>query len=280
VFQFDSSKIASYCAITASRLGLPSLAAQAFDRTTTSAHSPKQAAVVAVEQARSLAAGGHLEQACVLAVAAHDVGGTYHSERVRQAVREFRASLGGPAAAAHHRRTRRPAAQRLCDGEHLMRIAITGHRGLPAATEQLVDQAIRAQLATCTGRDIIGVSNLADGADQLFAQAVLDAGGQLDVIIPAAHYRDGLPECAHASYDKLLSKASSVHRLDRVESTEEAHMEASNLMLDTADRLFAVWDGKPARGYGGTADVVAEARKRGIPVTIIWPEGATRDEAA
>jgi hypothetical protein len=161
-----------------------------------------------------------------------------------------------------------------------MRIAITGHRGLPAATEQLVDQAIREQLAAYADQDIIGVSNLADGADQLFAQAVLDAGGQLEVIIPADRYRDGLPESAHASYDRLLSKASSAHRLDRVESTAEAHMEASNLMLDTADRLFAVWDGQPARAYGGTADVVAEARKRGIPVTIIWPQGAVRGEAA
>lgn len=35
-----------------------------------------------------------------------------------------------------------------------------------------------------------------------------------------------------------------------------------------------------ARAYGGTADVVAEARKRGIPITIMWPEGAVRDEAA
>jgi len=142
-----------------------------------------------------------------------------------------------------------------------------------------VDRAIRDRLGR-TGQDIIGVSNLADGADQLFAQAVLDAGGQLDVIIPATRYRDGLPESAHASYDRLLSKASNVHQLDRIESTAEAHMEASNVMLDTADRLFAVWDGKPARAYGGTADVVAEARRRGIPVTIIWPEGASRDEAA
>jgi hypothetical protein len=161
-----------------------------------------------------------------------------------------------------------------------MRIAITGHRGLPADTERLADQAIRQQLAAYAGRELMGVSNLADGADQLFAQAVLDAGGQLEVIIPAARYRDGLPESAHAAYDALLSRASSVHRLDRVESTEEAHMEASRAMLDRAERLFAVWDGKPARGYGGTADVVAEARNRGIPVTVIWPEGASRDRAA
>jgi hypothetical protein len=161
-----------------------------------------------------------------------------------------------------------------------MRIAITGHRGLPAATERRVDQAIREQLGAYAGSDLVGISNLADGADQLFAQAVLDVGGRLEVIVPAAQYRDGLPESAHAVYDSLLSKAAKVHRLDRVESTEDAHMEASSAMLATADRLFAVWDGKPARGYGGTADVVAEARQRGVPVTVIWPEGASRDQAA
>ncbi len=99
-------------------------------------------------------------------------------------------------------------------------------------------------------------------------------------IISAARYRDGLPESAHAAYDALLSRASSVHRLDRIESSEEAHMEASRAMLDRAEHLFAVWDGKPARGYGGTADVVAEAQAREIPVTVIWPEGASRDQAA
>jgi len=162
-----------------------------------------------------------------------------------------------------------------------MRIAITGHRGLPDATEHLIDQAIRDHLARYTASDrIIGISALADGADQIFARAVLDLGGQLEVIVPAARYRDGLPESAHDTYDALLSAASAVDRLGYVESTEDAHMEASRAMLDRADRLFAVWDGKPARGYGGTADVVAEAQNRGIPVTVIWPEGASRDQAA
>jgi hypothetical protein len=147
-----------------------------------------------------------------------------------------------------------------------MRIAITGHRGLPAETERLVDRAIREQLAAYAGPDVVGVSNLADGADQLFAQAVLDAGGQLEVIVPAAHYRDGLPASTHAAYDALLARAAKVDRLNRVESTEQAHMEASQAMIARADRLFAVWDGKPARGYGGTADVVAEARNLGVPV--------------
>ncbi len=54
-------------------------------------------------------------------------------------------------------------------------------------------------------------------------------------------------------------------------------MTASALMIDTADELYAVWDGEPARGYGGTADVVAYARERGKPVSVIWPDGAYRD---
>ena len=34
-----------------------------------------------------------------------------------------------------------------------MRIAISGHRELPSATERLVDQAIREQLAAYAGRE-------------------------------------------------------------------------------------------------------------------------------
>jgi hypothetical protein len=48
-------------------------------------------------------------------------------------------------------------------------------------------------------------------------------------------------------------------------------MAGSERMLDLADELVAVWDGLPARGHGGTADVVAVALDRGIPVTVIWP---------
>jgi hypothetical protein len=53
-------------------------------------------------------------------------------------------------------------------------------------------------------------------------------------------------------------------------------MDASRHMLADADVLLAVWDGQPARGYGGTADVVNAARDQGIPVTIVWPAGAMR----
>jgi hypothetical protein len=48
-------------------------------------------------------------------------------------------------------------------------------------------------------------------------------------------------------------------------------------VVEASELLVAVWDGEPARGLGGTADVVAYAREGAIPVEVIWPEGATRD---
>jgi hypothetical protein len=111
----------------------------------------------------------------------------------------------------------------------------------------------------------------------MFARAILDAGGDLVVVRPAATYREGLPVEHHPTYDALMERAADVIRLDHPESTSEARMDASLRTIDDADVRLAVWDGKPARGYGGTADVVAAARERGVPVTIIWPEGARRD---
>jgi hypothetical protein len=156
------------------------------------------------------------------------------------------------------------------------RIAVSGHRGLPVGTTRLVDAAIRAKLSG-GGSNPTGISCLADGADQIFARAVLDLGGQLEVIIPAARYREGLPSEARSEYDGLLDAATAVHRLAFKESTSESHMAASEFMIQQADELWAVWDGQAARAYGGTADVVAYAHDRGRRVTVIWPEGASRD---
>jgi len=156
-------------------------------------------------------------------------------------------------------------------------IAISGHRGLPPEVELLIDRAIREELAPFVTGEPVGLSCLADGADQIFARAVADLGGSLEIVVPATRYREALPELARPEYDELISRAAVVHRLDHVESTSQSHMDASIAMLERADLLFAVWDGQPARGFGGTADVVTQARAIGIPVTVIWPDGVQRD---
>jgi hypothetical protein len=158
----------------------------------------------------------------------------------------------------------------------MTRVAVTGHRGLSPQVCAIVDNAIRATLAEQDPATLVGISCLADGADQIFAHAILDTGGALEVVVPAVGYRDGLPAEAQPAYDQLLARASTVTRLDHQESTSTAHMEASTRMLRDADMLIAVWDGQPARGYGCTADVVNHARGIGIPVSVIWPPGAER----
>ena len=153
-------------------------------------------------------------------------------------------------------------------------IAVTGHRHLPGQTVQLVDAALRAELKAygcCTG-----ISCLADGADQLFAQAVLDGGGSLVAVVPARHYRAGLPVSCHDLYDGLLGRATRVVELSFEQPTVEAYVAANAVMLGLADGLMAVWDGLPAQGAGGTAEVVALAKAQGVPVTVVWPEGACR----
>lgn len=153
-------------------------------------------------------------------------------------------------------------------------LGITGHRGLPRETVRLVDAALRVEIGRLP--EITGVSCLADGAGSLFARAVLDNGGTLVVIVPAARYREGLPAEHHSEYDSLLARASRVVRLDHEESGPQSHMDTSVAVIGMLDRLVAVWDGRAARGFGGTADVVQAALERGVPVDIVWPDGAHR----
>jgi hypothetical protein len=153
-------------------------------------------------------------------------------------------------------------------------LAITGHRGLSAELEAEVDRMIRAVVAR--NDTLVGVSCLADGADAVFAQAVLDAGGSLVAVLPAARYRETLPEDYLPVFDRLLARAGKVVQLPYVTPDPNAYMEAGKRMIDESDSLLAVWDGRPGRGHGGTADVVAYARSQGMPVTVLWPEGAHR----
>jgi hypothetical protein len=74
---------------------------------------------------------------------------------------------------------------------------------------------------------------LADGADQIFARAITDLGGTLEVIVPAAVYHAGLPVDSHSGYDVdtcysfLLPSDSSV-----------AQVVGSRHIVSAAERSF------------------------------------------
>lgn len=157
------------------------------------------------------------------------------------------------------------------------RIGITGHTNLSIRTLPLVAEGIRHALADHPAPELVGLTCLARGADQVFARVVLDLGGTVGVVLPAADYRDRqVNDDNLAEFDDLLGKATAVHTMPFPESGPEAYMAAGEHMLDNVDVLLAVWDGGPSGGYGGTADVVAVALERSLPVTVIWPAGAER----
>jgi hypothetical protein len=155
------------------------------------------------------------------------------------------------------------------------RIAVTGHRDLTERTAGLVTAAVRDALAPY-GTAMVGISCLAAGADQIFARTVLDLGGTLQVIIAARGYRRTLPAAAATAFDDLLVEAHRIWSLPFDRPTPAAHAAANATMLRRADRLIAVWDGRPSRGVGGTAEAVTEARRRAIGVQVVWPRGAGR----
>jgi hypothetical protein len=161
-------------------------------------------------------------------------------------------------------------------GRTVPRIGVTGHSNLTDATEKLVYEVLENLLEHLSGK-LTGVSCLARGADQLFAQVVLDVGGSLEVVLPASDYRTKIKPENVDHYDALLTAAESVHVMPFDTSRREAYMAASEYLLSTVDEVIAVWDGGPSGGLGGTADVVAAARQRGLTVHVVWPSGAARE---
>lgn len=159
-----------------------------------------------------------------------------------------------------------------------MRISITGHSNLTVESAPSVADALRAEVAAHASDGLVGVSCLARGADQLFARAVLELGGALEVALPAADYRSRKVKADNAeAFDELIGQAATVLTLPFETSNRDSYLAASEHVLSTVELMMAVWDGQPADGRGGTGDVVERARALGLPVIVVWPTGASRE---
>ncbi|MDF5754673.1 hypothetical protein [Spongiactinospora sp. TRM90649] len=158
-----------------------------------------------------------------------------------------------------------------------MRIGVTGHMNISAGTSGLVREAILDHLRGRAGTPLVGVSCIAKGADSVFAEAVLSVGGLLEVVLPSRDYREAKVKPDHVErFDDLIARADKVRVMDFDQAIREAYAAANEAVMGSVDELVAVWDGREDYGKGGTADAVAEARRRCLPVTVIWPHGAMR----
>lgn len=157
-----------------------------------------------------------------------------------------------------------------------MRIGVTGHSNITPDSLRIVADAIRAALADLGG-PITGLSCLARGADQVFARVVLDMGGDLEVVLPAADYREQkVKPDNRADFENLIQRATAVRVLPFETANRDAYAAAGDAVLADVVALVAVWDGAPPDGKGGTGDTVTVARERGLPIMIVWPDGAER----
>ncbi|MFD9794680.1 hypothetical protein ACFWXK_27465 [Streptomyces sp. NPDC059070] len=158
----------------------------------------------------------------------------------------------------------------------MKRIGVTGHRDIPSEALDDIRSGLRALLCGHDG-SLEALSSLAAGADQLFAAIALECGASLTVVIPSGDYEKGFADPAElARYQGLKRRASQEVRMDFPHSTDEAYYAAGAYIADNCDRLVAVWDGQPARGLGGTGDIVAYARSLGKTVTVVWRDGVRR----
>jgi hypothetical protein len=161
-----------------------------------------------------------------------------------------------------------------------VRIGVTGHTNLSQETTRLVAEAIRRYLRSVDDGELVGVSCLARGADSVFAQAVVELGGDLEVVLPSPDYREAEVHGEHAAqFDALLDQAARVRTIEDPRDRRTGYAAANDAVLDSVDELVAVWDGVPAAEVGGTADMVRAARRRRIPITVIWPRAAARTTA-
>ena len=159
-------------------------------------------------------------------------------------------------------------------------LGVTGHRADLLSTEDL-------PILRCTVRKILRafaesalephtlVSSLAEGADQLVAEEALSAGYRLICPLPfprALYERDFVREESLLTFRRLLDQAIEVTELPGERATPQAdqtaYENAGAQMLDRVDVLLAIWNGGAARGAGGTAEIIASAERRGVPV--VW----------
>jgi hypothetical protein len=171
---------------------------------------------------------------------------------------------------------------------------ITGHRlvrldpaMLPAistAAGALLDR-IGAVSGIATPKSLRLVTALADGADSIFADAALARDWTVDAVLPferSAYEGDFSEGPVRAAFTRRLAAARAVFELPGLlasdEGTDVAYERAGRVVLSQSDILIAVWDGKPARGRGGAAQIVAEAVLLGMPVIRLDPGGSLSPE--
>lgn len=163
-------------------------------------------------------------------------------------------------------------------------VGVTGHRLSRLADVDLaglrsrIDNALAAIAAAMPNGRFRLVGSLAEGADTIAVDAALALGWQVDTVLPfmREEYARDFDDAATRGLGARLAASANVLELpgSRHEAGGEAaaYERAGRVVLTQSDLLLAVWDGEPARGRGGAAQIVAEAVAHAVPVLVLHPE--------
>jgi hypothetical protein len=178
------------------------------------------------------------------------------------------------------------------------RIGVTGARELPIGSrddllrqvrdvlrlvrDEIVQGAATPAIGTAYGETapvLRLVSPLAEGADRLVARAALDEGYALVVPMPfaqAEYEKDFAGGESVGEFRDLLARATSRLELDGGRGEDEAasYEAVGRLVVRNCDLLIALWDGRPGKGRGGTAETVRFAANGGPPIWWARPDAA------
>ena len=106
------------------------------------------------------------------------------------------------------------------------------------------------------------------GTDQLFVKICIgDGHPPVEVVIPCSQYAEIFSTTrARDEYHHLLSRCQGVHRLPFDDCSEDAYLATGHWIVDHSDLVMLVWNGYPAAGRGGTADIASYHDMLGVPL--------------
>lgn len=120
------------------------------------------------------------------------------------------------------------------------------------------------------------ITSLAEGADTIAAAAAIESDYRVDACLPfeRGEFSKDFDSEARAKFNDALAQCQTVLELPgRRDHELFAYEAAGRMVLDQSDLLIAVWDGNPALGRGGTAEIVAEAVAKHVPVIMVGIDG-------
>jgi len=193
----------------------------------------------------------------------------------------------------------------LMDAISAPRVAFfAGHRidrkGMSTRFPQKESEAVKKKLRATLGklRISVGVASLADGADILFHECLIEAGRQCRVILPSPveDFRKRLeaddPGGWVERFDRVLEAASAVEIVSNSVFTQDwgiVYELATDYMIGYAMNLarefdgeivpLVVWDKKMQSKRGGTSYAVKKLRSLGLDpeVITVFPKSPSRE---